>query len=114
MRARGLHPTGDSRRELVERHRARKISEAEWIREVHAALGGIHFQDLLSTTEDRRALGTELAMLGSELQRLMVRAWAERWPATDLTGRIYFLLLERKIQAQKPATPAVAPDWSCW
>lgn len=113
---RNLHTTDDSPRARSERHRARKISEGEWLREVHSALG-LLMLDL--SADEQRAMARELAEPGTELQQLMWHAAdnsrGHRTPAWDVAGRIYHVMISRRYAtAAAPAQQAERPEWDLY
>lgn len=116
MSTRGLHPTGDSRRERFEQHRARKISEHEWLKELHSTLRNLSRQ---LTDDEQRSMAAELRTAGTTLQRLIEIAADNskgmRWPAVDVAGRIFLTMISRRYATLvSPAHMAARPDWSRW
>jgi hypothetical protein len=108
-------PTSESPQAKTERHRARKISDARWLKEVRAALGR-RMLDL--SADEQRSMVRELADPGTELQRMM---WAaadnskgQRVPAWDIASRIYQTMIARRFATEAPAQQAARPEWSMW
>jgi hypothetical protein len=112
---RNLHPTDDSPRARSERHRTRKISEGEWLKEVRSALG-LLMLDL--SADEQRAMARELVEPGTELQQLMWHAAdnsrGNRMPAWDVAGLIYQTMISRRHPTVAPDQQVERPEWDMY